>query len=156
MKKWFVLYTRPQQELKVSEKLSQIGITNYCPTVTLIKQYSDRKKKVQKPLIPSYIMVFIEDHKRVDVFSVFGVIRYLFWLGKPAVISEDEISLMKNYLNGVYKSIFLTTLTKGQLYKITEGPLQGRIGTVIEIQKNKIKLELKSMAMLVTLNREAA
>lgn len=101
-------------------------------------------------------MVFIEDHKRVDVFSVFGVVRYLFWLGKPAVISEDEISLMKNYLNGVYKSIFLTTLTKGQLYKITEGPLQGRIGTVIEIQKNKIKLELKSMAMLVTLNREAA
>ena len=156
MKKWFVLYTRPQQELKVSEKLSQIGITNYCPTVTLIKQYSDRKKKVQKPLIPSYIMVFIEDHKRVDVFSVFGVVRYLFWLGKPAVISEDEITLMKKYLNGVYKSISLTTLTKGQLYKIAEGPLEGRIGTVIEIQKNKIKLELKSMAMLVTLNREAA
>ena len=44
-KKWFVIYTRPRQELKVVEKLNALGITNYCPTVNLIKQYSDRKKK---------------------------------------------------------------------------------------------------------------
>ena len=156
MKKWFVLCTKPHQELKVADKLSQLGITSYCPTVTTIKQYSDRKKKVKKPLISSYIMVFIEDKNRVDVFSVFGVVRYLFWLGKPAVISENEICFMKNHLNGVYKSVSQTNLKKGQFYKITEGPLAGSIGRVIETQKNKIKLELKSIGMLVTLNREAA
>ena len=156
MKKWFVLYTKPHQELKVADKLSQMGITNYCPTVTLVKHYSDRKKKVQKPLMSSYIMVFIEDQKRIDVFSVFGVVRYLFWLGKPAVISEDEITLMKNHLNGVYNSISLTNLTKGQLFRISEGPFLGRVGKVIETQKNKIKLELKSIGVIVTLSREAA
>ena len=101
-------------------------------------------------------MVFIEDQMGVDVFSVFGVVRYLFWLGKPAVISEDEIGIMKNYLNGVYESISLKKITKGQYYKIIEGPLAGNMGRVIETQKNKIKLELKSMGMLVTLNREVA
>ena len=70
MKKWFVLYTKPHQELKVVQKLKEIGISSYCPTVKLIKQYSDRKKKVIKPLISSYVMVFIEENKRNDVFSI--------------------------------------------------------------------------------------
>ena len=72
MKKWFVLYTKPHQELKVVQQLKEIGISSYCPTVKLIKQYSDRKKKIEKPLMSSYVMVFIEEHKRNEVFSVFG------------------------------------------------------------------------------------
>ena len=156
MKKWFVLYTKPHQELKVVQQLEEIGISSYCPTVKLIKQYSDRKKKIQKPLMSSYVMVLIEEHKRNDVFSVFGIVRYLFWLGKPAVIAEKEITLMKNHLNGVYSAVSMTTLTKGQLLKSAEGPLAGRSGRVIEAQKNKIKLQLESLGMLVTLKREAA
>ena len=156
MKKWFVLYTKPHQELKVVQQLEEIGISSYCPTVKLIKQYSDRKKKIEKPLMSSYVMVFIEEHKRNEVFSVFGIVRYLFWLGKPAVIAEKEITLMKNHLNGVYSAVSLTTLTKGQLLKIAEGPLAGRWKRVIEAQKNKIKLQLESLGMLVTLKREAA
>lgn len=156
MKKWFVLYTKPHQELKVVKQLKEIGISSYCPTVKLIKQYSDRKKKVQKPLISPYVMVFIEEHKRNAVFSVFGIVRYLFWLGKPAVIQEKEITLMKKHLNGIYSAASLTTLTKGQLFKISEGPLAGRSGRVIEAQKNTIKLQLESLGMLVTLRREAA
>ena len=156
MKKWFVLYTKPHQELKVVQQLKEIGISSYCPTVKLIKQYSDRKKKIQKPLISSYVMVFIEERKRNAVFSVFGIVRYLFWLGKPAIIPEKEIALMKNHLNGIYSAVSLTTLKKGQLFKISEGPLAGKSGRVIEAQKNKIKLQLESLGMLVTLKREAA
>ena len=156
MKKWFVLYTKPHQELKVVQQLKEIGISSYCPTVKLIKQYSDRKKMVQKPLISSYVMVFIEERKRNAVFSVFGIVRYLFWLGKPAVIQEKEITLMKKHLNGIYSAVSMTTLTKGQLFKISEGPLAGRSGRVIEAQKNKIKLQLESLGMLVTLRLEAA
>tara|TARA_B100001964_G_C14157184_1_gene564880 strand:+ start:237 stop:707 length:471 start_codon:yes stop_codon:yes gene_type:complete len=156
MKKWFVLYTKPHQELKVVQQLKEIGISSYCPTVKLIKQYSDRKKMVQKPLLSPYVMVFIEERKRNAVFSVFGIVRYLFWLGKPAVIQEKEITLMKKHLNGIYSAVSLTTLTKGQLFKISEGPLAGRSGRVIEAQKNKIKLQLESLGMLVTLRLEAA
>ena len=59
MKKWFVLYTRPNQEIKVAEQLKEMKISCFCPTVSIIKQYSDRKKKVLKPLLPSYVFVFI-------------------------------------------------------------------------------------------------
>ena len=156
MKKWFVLYTRANQEIKVAEQLNKIGVSCYCPTVTIIKQYSDRKKKVLKPLIPSYVFVFIEEGRRNDVFSVFGVVRYMFWLGKPAVVREKEVELMKKYLNGEFQSVSLTNFTKGQLHKISEGIFAGKIGKVIEIQKNKIKLQLESLGMIVTLKLEAA
>lgn len=156
MKKWFVLYTRPNQEIKVAEQLKEMKISCFCPTVSVIKQYSDRKKKVIKPLLPSYVFVFIEEGSRNDVFSIFGIVRFMFWLGKPATIRESEVELMREYLNGIYQSISITKYTRGQLYKISEGVFSGRIGKVIETQKNKIKLELQSLGMIVTLRLNAA
>ena len=156
MKNWFVLYTKVNQELKVIEQLKEMNISCYCPTVMIVKQYSDRKKKKLKPLIPSYVFVFIEEEKRNDVFSVFGIVQYMFWLGKPATVRESEIELMREYLNGIYQSISITKYTRGQLYKISEGIFSGRIGKVIETQKNKIKLELQSLGMIVTLRLKAA
>ncbi|GIS05989.1 MAG: transcriptional antiterminator [Candidatus Dadabacteria bacterium] len=156
MKKWFVIYTKANQEIKVTEQLKKIGISCYCPTVKIIKQYSDRKKKTVKPVIPSYVFVLIEENRRNDIFSVFGVVRYMFWLGKPAVVREKEIELMKKYLNGEFQSVSLTNFTKGQLHKISEGVFAGKIGRIIEIQKNKIKLQLESLGMIVTLKLEAA
>ena len=156
MKKWFVIYTKANQEIKVSKRLNEIGISCYCPTVTIIKQYSDRKKKILKTLIPSYVFVLIEEGRRNDIFSVFGVVRYMFWLGKPAVVRVKEIELMKKYLNGEFQSVSLTNFTKGQLHKISEGVFAGKIGRVIEIQKNKIKLQLESLGMIVTLKLETA
>ncbi len=156
MKKWFVIYTKAHQEIKVTEQLNKIGVSCYCPTLTIIKQYSDRKKKIIKPLIPSYVFVLIEEVRRNDVFSVFGVVRYLFWLGKPAVVREKEIELMKKYLKGEFQSVSLTNFTKGQLHRISEGIFAGKIGRVTEIQKNKIKLQLESLGMIVTLKLESA
>ena len=156
MKNWFVLYTKPKQELRVVDELSKIGINSYCPTVKMIKQYSDRKKKIEKPLIPSYIMVYIEESKRKSVFSIPGIIRYLFWLGKPATVHENEINIMKKHLEGVYSNISISKLIIGQLYKISEGPLAGNTGKIVEMKRNKVKLELASLGMTVVLKPLAA
>ena len=155
-KKWFVLYTRPQQELKVASQLSAMGIINYCPTITLVKQYSDRKKKVSKPLLSSYVMVRLEENQREKVFSCSGIVRYLFFLGKPAVVSAFEIDLMQDHLNGVYNDIKVTTLTVGDSHTITEGPFSGVSGRVIQSDNTKVKLELASLGMSITLKKQAA
>ena len=155
-KKWFVVYTRPQQELKVARELSAMGITNYCPTITLIKQYSDRKKKVIKPLLSSYVMVELEDKERNKVFACNGIVRYLFFLGKPAVVPASEINLMQDYLNGVYNDIKVTALGVGDSHTITEGPFSGVSGRVVETDNTKVKLELASLGMLITLRKQAA
>ena len=155
-KKWFVVYTRPNQELKVVQQLSIMGISNYCPTITLVKQYSDRKKKVIKPLISSYVMVQLEENQRKKVFSCSGVVRYLFFLGKPAVVPATQIDLMKDYLNGVYNDIKVTNLNVGQSHIISEGPFSGISGKVVQKDKTKVKLELASLGMCITLRKQAA
>jgi len=155
-KKWFVVYTRPQQELKVAEQLSAMGITNYCPTITLLKQYSDRKKKVNKPLLSSYVMVELEENQRNKVFSCSGIVRYLFYLGRPAVVPTFEINLMQNHLNGVYNDIEVTTLSVGDSHTITQGPFSGVSGKVVETNNTKVKLELASLGMRITLKKQEA
>ena len=155
-KKWFVIYTRPQQELKVASQLTAMGITNYCPTITLIKQYSDRRKKVIRPLLSSYVMVELDDKERNKVFACSGIVRYLFFLGKPAVIPAPQINLMQNHLNGVYNDFKVTTLSVGDSHTITEGPFSGVSGRVVETNNTKVKLELPSLGMQITLKKQAA
>ena len=155
-KKWFVVYTKPQQELKVASQLSAMGITNYCPKVTLVKQYSDRKKKVTKPLLSSYVMVELEENQRQKVFACSGIVRYLFFLGKPAVIPASDITLMQDHLNGVYNDIKVTTLSVGDSHTITEGPFSGVTGKVVETDNTKVKLELASLGMQIILKKQAA
>ena len=155
-KKWFVVYTKPQQELKVAEQLTTMVITNYCPTITLVKQYSDRKKKVTKPLLSSYVMVQLEQNQREKVFACIGIVRYLFFLGKPAVVPASEINLMQDHLNGVYNDSKVTTLSVGDSHTITEGPFSGVSGRVVETDNTKVKLELASLGMRITLKKQAA
>ena len=155
-KKWFVVYTRPHQELKVAEQLFRMGISNYCPTITIVKRYSDRKKKVIKPLIPSYVMVRLEENQREKVFSCTGIVRYLFFLGKPAIVSSSEINQMKDHLNGIYNDFKVTTLTVGQSHTITKGPFSGISGIVVQSDKKKVKLELASLGINITLKKQAA
>ena len=155
-KKWFVVYTKPQQELKVAEQLTTMGITNYCPTITLLKQYSDRKKKVTKPLLSSYVMVELEEKERNKVFACNGIVRYLFFLGKPAVIPAKQINLMQDHLNGVYNDSKVTRLSVGDSHTITQGPFSGVKGKVVETNNTKVKLELASLGMQITLRKQAA
>ena len=155
-KKWFVVYTRPQQELKVTKQLSAMGIKNYCPTITILKQYSDRKKKITKPLLSSYVMVQLEEKERGIVFSCSGIVRYLFYLGKPAVVHASEIDLMKHHLNGVYNYINVANLSVGESHTIKEGPFSGLSGEVVQTDNTKVKLQLVSLGMCITLKKQAA
>ena len=156
MKKWFVLNTKPKHELKIVNELTKIGILSYCPAIKAVKQYSDRKKKILKPLISSYIFIYIDENRRNDIFGIAGVVRYLFWLGKPAIVRDSEINTMKKYIDGIYSDNLLSSLDKGQFYKISEGPFAGQNGKVIELQKSKIKLKLDSIGMIITLKKAAA
>ena len=156
MKQWFVIHTKPRQELKVAQRLTALNIESYCPTYRIVKQYSDRKKKVIRPLLSSYVMVHLEEHQREKVFSCTGIVRYLFFLGKPAVIPAFEIELMQNHLNGVYNEIKVTTLSVGDFHTITKGPFSGISGKVVQTGNLKVKLELASLGMSITLKKQAA
>jgi transcriptional antiterminator RfaH len=149
--KWFVLYTKPQHEIKVAKALGNMGIRSYCPVFKQLKKYSDRKKKVETPLLRSYVLVKIEDKDRNLVFSVSGIVGYVFWLGKPAIVREEEIELMEKTLSGIYDGVSISNIKKGANYTIPVGPFKGQNAKVVNLYKKRIKLELPSLGILVTL-----
>jgi transcription antitermination factor NusG len=152
---WFALYTKPKNEKKVADQLAQSGIEVYCPMVTQIKQWSDRKKKTETPLIPSYVFVNIEEKNRNDVFEVHGVVRYLFWLGKPAIVRNEEILALREGLKETISAVEIAEYKTGETINIPEGPFKGKEATIKEVKKNKLQLVLKELGMLITLTRAA-
>ena len=95
---WYVLYTKSRNEKVVAQKLAALGIEVYCPLVRTRKQWSDRLKWVEEPLLRSICFVHLTEQDRERVFQVSGVVRYLFWLGKPAIVSDHEIDQLKLFL----------------------------------------------------------
>lgn len=152
---WHVIYTKARNEKKVADKLAQSGIEVYCPMVTQIKQWSDRKKKTETPLIPSYVFVNIEERDRNTVFEVHGVVRYLFWLGKPAIVRNEEILALQEGLKETLAAVEITDYKTGDTINIPEGPFKGQEGIIKEVKKNKLRLVLKELGMLITLTRAA-
>jgi transcription antitermination factor NusG len=150
---WFAIYTRPKNEKKVAEQLFKLGIDVYCPMVTQMKQWSDRKKKVESPLISSYVFVNLAEKERNTVFEVHGIVRYLYWLGRPAIIQDQEIALLKESLKGILTSVEVEGIQPGDSLTITKGPFQGKEGIVSQVEKNKIRLVLKELGVLVTISR---
>ena len=80
--------------------------------------------------------------------------RYLFWLGKPAVIQEHEIDLLKASLKGIFSSVEVNGIQPGDTLTISKGPFQGKEGVVSQVDKNKIRLVLKELGVTITISKE--
>jgi transcription antitermination factor NusG len=150
---WFVLYTKPRNEVKVAERLAAAGITVYCPMVTTVKQWSDRKKKVTVPLFTSYVFVNVAEAQRPAVFDIPGVVRYLFWLGKPAVVRAEEIAVIKEMLSDTYKDVRFAALKPGTTIIVEDGLFKGQTATFKEQKGNKTILILNGLGTKLILEK---
>ena len=90
-KKWYVIYTKPRWEKKVTELLSRKKIEHFCPLNKVQRQWNDRKKVVDEPLFTSCVFVHIDETEQMAVRLTDGVVNFLYWLGRPAEVRNDEI-----------------------------------------------------------------
>ena len=146
--KWYVVYTRPRWEKKVSSILDQKGIENYCPLNKVVKQWSDRKKTVMEPLFKGYVFVKIEDTKKWEIKKVDGIINYIHWLGKPAIVKDSEITAIRRFLTEFENvEVIDNQLEVNSIVKINQGVLMDYKGIVIEIIDNKARVQIDSMGI---------
>lgn len=148
---WYVLHTRPRCEKKTEQQLLSLGINAYCPTRSEIKIWSDRKKRIDVPLLPSMVLVNINDRDVNKVFESSFVLRYMFWLGKRAVVRQSEIDTLKKYLNGTYNLINkrVDDIKVGDNFNISS--FNNEKGIVKRISNNKIWIYLNSIGLTVKL-----
>ncbi len=148
---WYVLYTKPKCEKKVERHLLSMGINAYCPTRSEIKIWSDRKKRIDVALLNSMILVKINDKDINRVFECPFVVRYMFWLGKRAVVRESEVDVLKKYFDGSYNLISskLSNISVGDNLSLSS--FNNEKGIVNRISNNNIWIFLNSIGYNVKL-----
>ena len=147
---WNVIYTKSRSEKKVEERLKNIGIEAYCPVRTEVKFWSDRKKSILVPVLPSMVLVKIEKNKRNQVFDIPGVVRYMFWLKKHAVVRDNEVDSLKLLLksNNIIEQN-VASYNVGDEIKISS--LEDQLGIIKKISKNQIWVVLKQIGYVIKL-----
>ena len=143
---WFVLCTKPRNELMVTERLTRLGVEVYTPTKIEVRQWSDRKKKVIVPLLPSMVLVQLSEKELGTVFEVPGVVRFLFEHGKRASVSNEEVLAMKSYLEAS-KVADEKCLAVGDLVEV---PLLGEQAMLLSIKGKKCLAQLQKLGAIVS------
>ena len=145
---WYALYTKPRWEKKVARLLDEQGIENYCPLNKVTRQWSDRKKVVLEPVFKSYVFVKIVQDKKWELKKINGVLNFVYWLGKPAPIKEEEIVTIRKFLNE-FKEVEVTSLSLqvNSTVRIKKGILMNYQGILIEMVGNKARVRIESMGL---------
>jgi transcription antitermination factor NusG len=151
-KKWYALYTKPRWEKKIDAGLIKKNIESWCPLQKIERQWTDRKKIIEEPLFKSYIFVHIDMNEKVKVLQTDGILNFVHFLGKPAVIKEEEINLIKHYL--LEKDVKISLISKegyaaSTKIRVNHGVFMGKEGTVLRNMKKKIFVKLESLGQVM-------
>ena len=152
-KKWFALYTKPRWEKKIDAVLTRKGIESWCPVQKVQRQWSDRKKVIEDPLFKSYVFVHIDESERTKVLMTDGVLNFVFYVGKPAVIRDEEIEVIKKYLSETDTSISVQSIesfNENEQVVVNHGIFMDNVGTVIRGGKKKVYVKLESLGQVMT------
>jgi transcription antitermination factor NusG len=147
-KHWFVVYTKPRWEKKVYSLFTERGLEAYCPLTRIRKKWSDRMKWVEEPLFKSYVFVRVgmaeKDQTRVRTTG--GVVNFVYWLGKPAVVKDKEIGIIRKFLND-YDEVRAEPfeLDKNAKVIIRRGVFMDKEAKVVKVVNNKVQVIIESI-----------
>lgn len=145
---WRAFYTKPRHEKKIKERLIEQEFEVYCPLVKTKIKWSDRWKKVTKPLIPGYIFVRVTEDERIEVLQDTSIVATVVWRGKPAIIRDVEIQAMKDLLtNDAPVNVEINELRPGSKVKVEHGPLSGKEGIIESVSNTKTRIKLEGLGL---------
>jgi transcription antitermination factor NusG len=155
---WFALYTKPRNEFKAELQLNDAGVLNYLPTITRLKQWSDRKKQVTEPLLRGYIFIYANEGERLISVEQRSIVRCVFDVGRPARIPGWQIDNLKTMLETKADVIVHKGIVPGAKVIIKDGPFEGIIGTVVEAETGKsisVTIDLLNRSIIARLPDES-
>ena len=149
-KNWYVVYTRPRWEKKIAGVLADKDIEHYCPLNKVTRQWSDRRKTVLEPLFKGYIFICTEELKKWDVRKIDGILNYVHWLGKPAIVRSSEIETIRKFLQE-FDDVEVTEQypSKNDEVKIKQGIMMDYKGIILELAGSKARVMINSMGVVL-------
>ena len=155
-KRWYALFTKSRAEKKAESELIAKDVEVYLPLEKRLKQWSDRKKWIEVPLIRSYIFVRINKKELEKVFYTPGIVNVVTFEGVPAPIPDKQIQVIKDVLSSEEKfEVTSDHFEIGEKVEVTQGGLKGLQGEMIQhLNKYKvlIRLEVIHQNLLININ----
>ncbi len=155
IKNWYAIFTKPRSEKKVLQRMLDNDIEAFLPLVKTVRQWSDRKKTLEVPLIPSYIFVFLPERELYRTLPIQGTVSVLKHLGKPAKVREVEIENLRILSNNSENHNIEpgARVSKGDDVQVTNGPFMGLIATCINEGKNhRVVVNIDSLGSSFNVN----
>ena len=153
-KVWRAFYTKPRHEIKASARLADQNIETYCPTFKAKVKWSDRWKKVTKPLFNGYVFAKVDERERIQVLEDPSISYTVMYVGKPACIRSEEIEAIQMLMEDA-ETVELRHFEPGEKVKINDGPLSGRAAELIDLKNGNhaiLRIEALGTEIHVTLN----
>lgn len=146
-KRWYVALVRMHHEKKVADRLSEMGIESFVPIQQEIRQWSDRRKIVDRVLLPMVVFVHVAPRRRMEIFTIPAVSRYMVLRGEssPAVIPDEQMNRFRFMLDYSEETVHMNTspLLRGETVCVVKGPLKGLKGELINIDgKSKVAIRI--------------
>ena len=130
--------------------LQEKGIESYCPLNKVRRKWSDRIKVIEEPLFKSYVFVKIGEDNRSNVRTTTGVVNFVYWNGKPAIIKEKEIETIKRFLDEhEHVAAVKIDLKPDDRVVITAGPMMDKEGKVMEVKNKTAKVCIDSLGYML-------
>ena len=155
---WFALYTKPRSEFKAAEQIEEVEVHYYLPTITRVRQWSDRKKKITEPLIRGYIFIYANEKERVLSLERQAIVKCIFDQGRPAKIPEWQIENLKRMLESKADLTIKEGLPVGTKVMIKDGPFSEIIGVVSETDNGKtiaVSIDLLNRSVIAHLPKDS-
>jgi len=138
---WYALYTNPRHEKKIAEQLEQNRVECLLPLYRSIRRWKDRRKQVDLPLFPGYIFIKVLSSERLKVLRTPGVVKFVMFMGEPAVIPDREIEDLRSGIVNGQAAQPHPYLRAGNRVRVRSGPFSGVEGILVR-RKEKFRLVL--------------
>jgi transcriptional antiterminator RfaH len=142
--KWYALYTRPRAEKAVHCRLLEDGVESFLPLQKTYVKWSDRKKLVEKPLLPSYIFVKTTRKNFPAIYKINGVVKFISFEGQPVSIPQKQIDNLRLLINSDAEiEVSSEKFATGDNVEVISGALAGLTGELIRIgSKNRVVIRI--------------
>ena len=153
-KRWYALYTRSRWEKRIYADLQQQGIESYIPLQKILKQWSDRKKWVEEPLLRSYVFVRIYRKDYMEPLKTDGVVTFVKTAGEMSPVQDEEIKILK-IISGSGEEVTITTddFKEGDPVEVISGRMRGLYGTLIQSRgKHQVMIRIESINQNLVIN----
>lgn len=151
--RWHALYVRPRSEKKVAAELVDMGFEVYLPLITVVRQWSDRRKKILEPLFKSYLFVRSREKEYYAIRSVYGVVKFVVFEGKVADVPENQLLAIKKFVKEYEGEDDLGTtddLKEGQMVRIVTGGLKGLVGRLVSFNgKKRVLVHIETVGQYI-------